>query len=315
MKEFDRVLQTGFSHGTILKVSSCLLLVFFSVAATLCAEASKTQDGTFPYSSVLIPASVEALKLLISGVIIIGLKLFRVPTHAVFKPRTFVLYSVPAFCYFISNNCMFYIIKFLGPTNFQILNNLKIIATGILMRLFLGRQLSWMRWKALLLLVFGSVVSQLNCSEAGGSITGYVYVFINSFAAGAGGVISEKLLKGDPNQPNESIHWVNIQLYFFGMLFGISSLVYGEKDSETGFLSGLNFWAYATILSLTVCGLLVSFILKHLDNFAKCFVTACAILIVATMHASSNGVRIPLNLLIGILITVFAIEQYTVVQA
>lgn len=42
--------------------------------------------------------------------------------------------AVPALMYFISNNLNFVIIKELGPTNFQLLNNLKILATAIFFR-------------------------------------------------------------------------------------------------------------------------------------------------------------------------------------
>ena len=94
---------------------------------------------------------------------------------------------------------MFYIIKELGPTTFQVTNNLKILATAILMRMFLGRHLTWVRWKALILLVLGSAVTQLrtgDCGDVKQSTLGFALVFLNSFASGAGGVVSEKLLKG-----------------------------------------------------------------------------------------------------------------------
>ena len=66
-----------------------------------------------------------------------------------FSHSNFLMFAIPAFCYFVSNNCMFYIIRELGPTTYQITNNLKVFTTAILMRVFLARKLSWVKWKAL----------------------------------------------------------------------------------------------------------------------------------------------------------------------
>lgn len=227
----------------------------------------------------------------------------------------FVTFALPAMCYFVSNNCMFYIIRELGPTTFQITNNLKVLATGILMRIFLGRKLTWLQWKALVLLVLGSCVTQLQSagSEEGKSSSfGYILVSFNCFASGAGGVISESLLKGNNQDVVDPIHWQNIQLYFFGFLFGLASS--WSHITDAGPFAGFNIWACGIVISLTLAGLLVSFILKYLDNFAKCFVAAIAIVCVAMVQAAANNEVPPPNLIIGILLTCLALEQYNLPQ-
>ena len=297
------------------KAASCSALLFFSVAATLLTEASKSEDGTYPYNSFMIPCTVEAMKLFVSTLLLVSTSLREGSFPFTFALSKFVSYSLPALCYFVSNNCMFYIIRELGPITFQITNNLKTLATGVLMRLFLGRHLSWLKWKALILLVLGSVVSQLESSSAVKvSSFGYTLVVVNSFAAGAGGVIAEKLLK-DKNVGKDSIHWQNMQLYFFGLLFGVASSI--SSATSTDFSSiyvGFNIWAYATILSLTAAGLLVSFVLKYLDNFAKCFVAALSIVVVAVVHSTLKQEGIRLNIVIGLLLTCMALEQYNLPQ-
>lgn len=304
-------------NSMTLKVCSCVSLLFFSVAATLSAEASKSPDGTYPYNSFVIPCIVEAVKLLSSSGFLVASVINHGSGTISLKPLRFASYALPAFCYFVSNNCMFYIIRLLGPTTFQITNNLKTLATGVLMRIFLGRKLTWLRWKALCLLVLGSVVAQLDLGSATTERTntiGYALVFANSFAAGAGGVISEKLLKGgDENHP-ESIHWQNVQLYIFGLFFGLISTYSSLGYPTRGIFDGFNQWAYATVVCLAAAGLLVSFILKYLDNFAKCFVAAFSIVIVAVVHAAMNEEALNTNLLIGIILTCMAIEQYTLPQ-
>jgi len=119
-----------------------------------------------------------------------------------------------AFCYFISNDCMFYIIRELGSTTYQITNNLKVNTTALLMRVFLTRKLSWMRWKVLLLLVMGSAVTELAGEGGGqlhGSVLGYLFVALSCFASSSDGASTEILLKGKhSSRAADSIHWYNI---------------------------------------------------------------------------------------------------------
>ena len=303
----------------LIKVASCVALLFAVVASTLCAEASKSEDGTYPYNSFLIPCAVEAVKLCVSSCLL-AFAFFRGGEVTIsFSLRKFMFYLLPAFSYFVSNNCMFYVIEELGPATFQITNNLKVFATGILMRLFLGTRLSWLRWKALILLVLGSVVTQLpsdDSVEGRNSIKGYLFVCLHCFASGAGGVLTEKLLKGNtPGAPADHIHWQNMQLYFFGLAFGLIGSWYAtEESSWPNLFAGFNLWACLTVGTLTTVGLLVSFILKYLDNFAKCFVTGVSIIFVVMIDAALQGRSLQVKVIVGIVLTCMALEQYHLPQ-
>lgn len=299
----------------LFKLGSCTALLFFSVGSTLFAEASKSENGTYPYNSFMIPCTVEAVKLCVSTALLVLSRASGDIGAIQLQPAKFAMFALPALCYFVSNNCMFYIIKDLGPTTFQITNNLKVLSTGVLMRVFLGRKLTWLQWKALVLLVLGSAVTQLRSgtpSKEKRSGFGYTMVIMNSLASGAGGVISEKLLKGGNGTAPESIHLQNVQLYFFGLSFGLASS--WPNMSTNGVFDGFNFWAYATVMSLSLAGLLVSLILKYLDNFAKCFVAALAIFFVAAAQVASESNILQPNLVIGIVLTCMALEQYHIPQ-
>ena len=309
-------------------MGSCILLIFFSVSATILTEASKLPDGTYPYNTFAIPCAVEAVKLLVSALL---LKHARLAQGVSRKPldfefRTTVVYAFPAFCYFVSNNCMFHIIKHLGASTFQIMNNLKVLSTGIFMYIFLNVKLSWLQWKALIILVIGCMVTQLSPNSKLSTstedvkvshLTGYVLVFANVIAAGAGGVFSEKLLKGITNKTSvgateTSIHWQNTQLYIFGFAFGLMSLYMDDDEniSPSNMFHGFNSFAYATVASLATCGLLVSFILKHLDNVIKCFCTAWSMLCVALIDSAMKNEVVPMRILLAIVLTAIALEQY-----
>ena len=188
-----------------LKLTSCVLLLFSSVSATIFTEASKLEDGTYPYNTFVIPCAVEAVKLVASSALFGRERVARgeSQTRLGFTIRGFAAYAFPAFCYFVSNNCMFYIIRHLGASTFQIMNNLKVLSTGVFMRVFLDRKLSWMQWKALIMLVIGCMVTRLGAETGEGRhvvdqsfFAGYTLVLVSAVASGAGGAFSEQLLKG-----------------------------------------------------------------------------------------------------------------------
>ena len=312
----------------MMKLGSCILLIFFTVSATIFTEASKLADGTYPYNTFVVPCAVEAVKLGFSSTVLVtqhlvGSKSTRPP---VFSFQRFVAYAFPAFCYFVSNNCMFYIIKHLGAASFQIMNNLKVLSTGVFMYTFLDRKLSWMQWKALIILVVGCMVTQLgdvtdgedSVKHQSSLLTGYFLVLVSAVASGAGGAFSEKLLKGkgfnQGNTSQETIHWQNVQLYVFGLMFGLISLLHldvkGTGQPGQSVFYGFNTYAYATVTTLAICGLLVSFILKYLDNVAKCFCAALSMLCVALLDSAMKHEGVPMRVTLGIVLTGVALEQY-----
>lgn len=61
----------------------------------------------------------------------------------------------------------FFFLQYVDPATYQILGNLKIVSTGLLLRLALRRYLSRLQWLALLLLMAGAATSQINtdCSQ------------------------------------------------------------------------------------------------------------------------------------------------------
>ena len=114
-----------------LKLLSCVLLLFFNVSATAFTEASRLDDGTYPYNTFVIPFAAEVLKLLFLRLVFEFASLKS--NLSLISLRGFWKYSISAWCYFVNNNCTFHIIQHLGATTFQITNNLKVLSTGLFM--------------------------------------------------------------------------------------------------------------------------------------------------------------------------------------
>ncbi len=76
---------------------------------------------------------------------------------------TSMLFLVPSVIYWLHNNVQFVTLRYVDPATYQIMGNLKIVTTGLLLWLCLRRQLSPLQWMALALLMIGATVSQVSC--------------------------------------------------------------------------------------------------------------------------------------------------------
>ena len=73
-----------------------------------------------------------------------------------------MLFLVPSVIYWLHNNVQFVTLRYVDPATYQIMGNLKIVTTGLLLWLCLRRQLSPLQWMALALLMIGATVSQVS---------------------------------------------------------------------------------------------------------------------------------------------------------
>ena len=102
--------------------------------------------------------------------------------------------------------------------------------------------------------------------------------------------------------------------HFFTFWFRVRSLITihdaAANISPSNVFRGFNSFAYATVIPLATCGLLVSCILKHLDNFIKCFCSAFSMLCVALIDSAMKNEAVPMHMLLAIVLTGIALEQY-----
>jgi UDP-sugar transporter A1/2/3 len=129
-------------------------------------------DGRYLYNFATVPFLAEILKLLVSTAFLRkAIATSETPVKMTRAWRTWVLFPVPSLIYVVHNNVQFYMLKYVNPSTYQILGNLKIITTGLLFRIFLGRRLSALQWIALVLLMVGATTSQIktDCEDGMGS--------------------------------------------------------------------------------------------------------------------------------------------------
>lgn len=225
-------------------------------------------------------------------------------------------FAVPATIYFVNNNLVFFILSRLDATTFQLLSQLKVVFTGLLFRLFLGRKLAVYQYLAILQLTCGTVTSQLPAFDHGRSsgartatLSGVALSVVSCVLSAFGGIYAEKLLK---NKPRESIHLQNMQLYSWGIAINFVGVFVhsGTTVFKLGFFSGFNGWAWAVVLNNALNGLAISAILKYADNIARVYAHACAMLVTMIISVPLFGEEPNPHMVIAIVMVAISALQY-----
>ena len=253
--------------------SAALLMSVQPILMTL----SKNVAGGFDYSVLLSTMLSELLKLGISLVLLVRSRIVD-PSRPLLSDeavKEFFSFMLPGLIYFVNNNCLFFILQAVDPTTFQLLSQMKTIFTGLLFRVCLGRHLSGVQYLALVTLACGTATSQIPSGAATGhaSLVGFLLSLVSSMLSALGGIYSEKLLKG---RPSASIHWQNIQLYTWGILFNAVGVFMRDRRrlASHSVLTGYEFWAWSVVLCNALNGLAISAVLKYADSVARVYAHA-----------------------------------------
>mmetsp|Transcript_34416 Transcript_34416/g.97514 ORF Transcript_34416/g.97514 Transcript_34416/m.97514 type:complete len:331 (-) Transcript_34416:111-1103(-) len=288
--------------------------VLFASSVALLTQASKGH-GDYRYNTLTVPMYSEMVKLAISGFSLFSEYKIQKNSEAPleFKLSNFLAASIPAILYLITNNLNFFVIKEIGALSFQILNNLKIVTAAITFQVALSKHLSALKWRAVLLLTIGSLISQLkDCISDGssgfnGSVYGYLAQILTCWLSAAASVFCEVYLKTS----NQSIHWQNSQLYIWGLIFSFIALYsHGDPRGIAVLWDGHDPLSTTLVFSLALTGLATAFVLKYLDNIAKNFAVVAAMFVAALASVMWFNEKFTLHLGIGLAIASIATDLY-----
>lgn len=298
-------------------IAACILTVVTS-AQSLLTTASKNDAGGYDYNVATVPLLSELLKLLVSACALYR-EFMREPSKCRLTTdwRSILLFPVPSLIYLAHHSITFPMLTLVDPSTYQILGNLKIVTTGLASKVVLGKRLSQLKWISLMLLTFGATVSQLSSGKGDGlfaaPMMGYLLGVLNACLSAFAGVYTEFLMKKN----DDSLHWQNLQLYTFGVIFNIMRLT--AEDVSNGFehgawpltmFNGYTFVTFCVTANLAFSGLLVSFVMKYADTIAKVFATSLAMMLTPFAAFVFFGLRPSLALLIGVCISCTAVHLY-----
>ncbi|KAE9616060.1 hypothetical protein Lal_00017611 [Lupinus albus] len=277
-------------------------------------------NGAYKYDYATVPFLAEVFKLAVSSLLLWKECQKSTLPKMTTEWKTVALYPIPSIIYLIHNNVQFATLTFVDTSTYQIMGNLKIVTTGILFRLFLGKRLSNLQWMAIVLLAVGTTTSQVRgCGEAScdslfsAPIQGYMLGVLSACLSALAGIYTEFLMKKN----NDSLYWQNVQLYTFGTIFNLARLIL--DDFRGGFengpwwqriFSGYTITTWLVVLNLGSTGLLVSWLMKHADNIVKVYSTSMAMLLTMIVSLFLFNFKPTLQLFLGIIICMMSLHMY-----
>lgn len=299
---------------TVIKQVAFATQVLFASSVSLLTQASKGL-GDYRYNTLTVPMYAELVKLIISLSSLFSEYKVQKTNEAPLELslKNFLGATVPAAIYLLGNNLNFFVIKEIGALSFQILNNFKIVTAAILFQIALKKQLTALKWRAILLLTVGSLLSQLrDCITEGstgfqGSIAGYGAQQLTCWLSAAASVYCESYLKNS----NQSIHWQNSQLYIWGLIFSVFALMgRGDERGIAVLWDGHDLLSAILVCSMALTGLATAFVLKYLDNIAKNFAVVAAMFVAALVSVACFNEKFTLHLGVGLFIATIATDLY-----
>lgn len=158
----------------------------------------------------------------------------------------------------------------------------------------LRRKLLSTQWGALVLLVLGVVLVQLDQSDSSSQIInethrqnkliGFSAALGACFLSGFAGIYFEKMLKGS----DISVWMRNVQLSLLSLPFGLITCLVSDKSQimNDGFFFGYDLFVWYLVIIQAGGGLIVAMVVKYADNILKGFATSLAIILscIASMY-------------------------------
>ncbi|PSC76361.1 CMP-sialic acid transporter 1 isoform X1 [Micractinium conductrix] len=309
---------TTLAPGTLLMAG---LLTALTSAQGLLTSASKSGDG-YAYDFATVPFLAEITKFLISYGLLRRQRAADPGSVRITRDlRTVALFIVPSIIYMVHNNVQFFFLKYVDPATYQILGNLKIVTTGLLLRLALKRYLSRLQWMALLLLMAGAATSQINtdCSQGRvqgvlhAPVMGYVFALVSALMSAVAAVYTEWVLKKN----NDTLYWQNMLLYGFGAAFNFANLAQSKvaAGGSWALLHGYTPVTWLVVANLAFSGLLVSWVMKFADSIVKVYATSLAMLLTTLVSISFFGLAPTLQMALGIVVASCSVVLYYVPPA
>eukprot|EP00927_Polykrikos_kofoidii_P017149 TRINITY_DN1777_c0_g1_i2.p1 TRINITY_DN1777_c0_g1~~TRINITY_DN1777_c0_g1_i2.p1 ORF type:complete len:352 (-),score=30.64 TRINITY_DN1777_c0_g1_i2:45-1100(-) len=285
-----------------------LHVTLFALGATayagigLLSQLSKDpKTGTYAYSMPSVILGSEICKLLISTTFLIheegsvsgGFKKIR------WMPwQTLAFFSVPSLIYCVGNNLDILCNRYMDSATFQVCSQLKILATALLWSLVFRESLGSRKWTALCLLLLGGAFASWpsDTSKAGAvqhmyiTKLGVVSIIVYASCSASAAIATEWIYK--TVSATDSIHLQNIAMYTIGVITNFCLFFLARKPSD-GFphlFEGFNFWTWCLMLNFCLLGILISFIMKYLDNIQKLLMSG------ASMYVSAIFTTVMLDL-------------------
>ena len=202
------------------------------------------------------------------------------------KPNEALKTSVPALLYLVQNNLQYVAVGYLDAATYTVSYQSKVIWSGMLSMVLLGRKLGAHKWLGIALLAAGVATVQIagssapksaasssssaSTTEATGKAVGLVAIILAAMVSALAGVYFEKILKG----AKVGLWTRNLQLAGYSVLVGYGKLASSPQGAalragHTSFFYGYTKMTWVCVAMNAFGGLLVGCVIKYADAVMK----------------------------------------------
>lgn len=306
-----------FEAGSTQKIVSLLSLVLQNTMLIIFMKYTRARTDIPMYT----PSSAVVMNEVLKLILCVGILLSKMPCgkalralvhHSIGSPKECLKVGILALLYTAQNNLGYLAVSNLQPATYQLLAQMKILATAIFAVLILKKQLSTVQWGSLVLLVAGVCLVQLSggFSTAGlneNNMTGVAATVAICVLSGLAAVLFELMLKSSPT----SIWIRNIQLAAISLVFGMVNYNFQTVGTAApDFFLGYDYLVYLVISLQAGGGLIVAAVMKYADNILKCFATSISVVLSCLVSVFAFDFKITWMFCLGALMVLFSTYTY-----
>ena len=249
----------AFSEYGAVFLAACLQ-TFGSLFFKISADKAEGQ-----FSPLAVPIVSECFKLIIT----VCFLLFRSEAIRILDLHS---YACLAVLYAFINVCWVWAHNFVNSTSILLLANWKIVFTALAHRIIFNRRPTIRKIVSLFILIISCFTAQLTCASPSGNATGAILVMIACACSGIATAYNEWALKSSPL----SMHQQNFLIYTIGIMFLLVAVPIAGV-SPLNLLAHFNEFTWLSAILHSISGLLISWMLMHVDSFLKVFTGSIAI--------------------------------------
>jgi len=262
-----------------------------------------TRVSGVPYSASTAAVLGECLKIPVLSLAVLwfeGRARFLPTLRAAATESPFKL-MWPGLAYSVQNILYFEALSHLSVATYQILSQSKLLFTAFFMVTWLGRRLGRRQIFALVLLMGGTVLTQLSeiprSSAVGGhALWGGFLTFAGSLLSALPNVYYEKVLKTKGQSQWSSNIQLTFWIWFWLLVFSAPSLLQSlgrggaSLGGGPGALAGITGWVWLVISLQSLKCLLIPATLKFSDNITYSYAKPLSIVLTAAVAAGISGI-------------------------
>lgn len=316
-----QTMQTNHNRSSSLKLITLVTLTLQNAMVALSMSYARTRSGDMFISSTAV-VMAEVVKLIVCLMLVYRTEsiswnhfILLLNNTIIKQPIDTLKVCIPSLVYLIQNNLLYVSTSNLDAATYQVTYQLKIFTTAVFSVIILKRKLLKHQWFALMILIIGVILVQLNNSKDNAQklhqnrVIGVGSALIACCLSGFAGVYFEKILKG----AEISIWMRNIQLSFVSIPIGfiMCFLTDWKNIMNFGFFFGYDLFIVYLIFLQAAGGLIVAMVVKYADNILKGFATSLAIVVACVFSMYFFKFKISIQFVVGALFVMASIFLYS----